>query len=85
MANKISLPEFIQMPDVVDLHIGYSEALLAFLDGKEYVRLGKVVTGNKAVIYVKEDRVQEVLRRDWNKGFGTSCVGHGIAWYTKYW
>jgi len=34
--------------------------------GREYVRVGKVASGNKAVLYVRENRIEGVLRQ-----FGT--------------
>jgi len=63
MDNEISLSDFIQQPDVVELHMGYDENLISFIEDKKYIRIGKVVSGKKAVIYVKENRIDEVLRQ----------------------
>ena len=59
----MTLEEFIIHPDVIDLHARYDEALRNFLKGREkYVRMGKVMTGNRTVIYVKENRLDDVAR-----------------------
>ncbi|MCL2382964.1 MAG: hypothetical protein FWC79_02095 [Oscillospiraceae bacterium] len=62
MANELSLEEFIRQPDVVDLHAKNDEELLSFLRGREYVRMGKVVSGNNTVIYVRRNKIDDVLR-----------------------
>ena len=37
----MTLDEFIQEPDVIDLHAEYDEALVEFLKDKEYARIRK--------------------------------------------
>lgn len=58
----MTLEEFINLPDVVDIHMKYDEALLSFIEGKDYIRLGKVVSGNKAVVYVRENKINDVIK-----------------------
>jgi len=72
------LSEFIQSPDVVELHMGYDENLISFLEDKEYIRMGKVASGNKAVIYVKEHKIDEVLRELGTKNLERLSLAMGL-------
>jgi len=68
---ELTLSEFIQQPDVVDLHAKYDERLISFIKGKEYVRMGKVVNGNNVIIYVRQEKIDEIL-----SFFGTNSLEH---------
>lgn len=56
------LEEFINLPDTVSLHIKYDDALLSFVKDRDYIRVGKVAAGDKAVIYVRGDKINDVLQ-----------------------
>ena len=81
---ELTLEEFIRQPDVVDLHAKYDERLVSFIKGKDYIRMGKVVNGNNVIIYVRQRRVDEVLRFFRNKKFGTPCITIGITWIWEF-
>jgi len=62
LENKIPIEEFVNLPDSIALNIRYDESLRRFADEREYVYIGKIVHGNQAIVYVKENKIEEVLR-----------------------
>jgi subtilisin family serine protease len=52
---------FIESPNTVDFGTRESDLIRAQIDRWPFIRLGKILTGNFAAVYVPQDRVQEVL------------------------
>ena len=56
------LEEFIALPDTISLMLRNSETLKKFVEERPHIKMGKVVFGDQVVIYVRGDKIEEVVR-----------------------
>jgi len=58
--EDMSLKEFIQEPNVIQMYARYNANLENQLRDKPYARIGEVVRGNYAIIYIDSRRISEL-------------------------
>lgn len=55
----MTLKEFINQPNIIQLYSRYSQALANAVESTDYARLGRIVRGNYVVIYIDSAKVFE--------------------------
>ena len=60
--ENMSLKEFAHQPDVIQLYAKYSINLENRIRNKPYIRIGKIVHGEFAIIYADSRRYKDLLR-----------------------
>ena len=57
-----ALKEFINQPGVIQLYTKYSDSLIDIIKDLPYIKVGKVVRGDFAVLYADSARLEELLK-----------------------
>ena len=60
--ESMSLKEFANQPDVIKLYAKYNNALTSAIKDAPYIRVGKVVRGEYAVLYADSRRFNEIVQ-----------------------
>ncbi len=60
--NQMPLYEFINLPTTVAFYSWYTPAFQVFLAQRPYIRLGEVLVNEIAILYVSEDKMDEIFK-----------------------
>ena len=60
--NQMPLYEFINLPTTVAFYSWYTPSFQVFLAQRPYIRLGEVLVNEIAILYVSEDKMDEIFK-----------------------
>ncbi|MCL2859374.1 MAG: hypothetical protein FWF46_02140 [Oscillospiraceae bacterium] len=58
----MTLKEFASQPDVVELYSKYSATLRNIVEARDYIRIGKILYGEIAILYADSRRIDDLLQ-----------------------
>jgi len=60
--KDMSLKEFINLPNVVELYSKYSSYLVRAIKDRPFIKIGKIVRGDYAVLYIDSSRIYDLFK-----------------------
>jgi len=59
--ENMSLKEFANQPEVVELHAKYTTHLENIIRNRPYIRIGRILYGEHAILYIDNRRIDDLL------------------------